>query len=103
MDETGSMARKVPSYHKWTAQTYGSLLRTTAAMPQGQAVSESVQWIVVRLGATMSVDEISGYVDLGDRKVRDILAHFKKTGGVNVPKRERPTLHKSLQDEDIQV
>ena len=72
-------------------------------MPQGQAVPESIQWIVVRLSATTPVDEISGYVDLSNRKVRGILAHFKKTGDVNVPKRERPTLHKSLQDEDIQV
>ena len=51
----------------------------------------------------MSTDEISGYTDLSDRKVWDILAHFKETGDVNVPKREWPTLHKSLQDEDIQV
>jgi hypothetical protein len=72
-------------------------------MPRGQAVSESIQWIVVRLSAAMSIDEISGYTDLSDRKVRDILAHFNKSGDINVPKRERPTLHKSLQDEDIQV
>jgi hypothetical protein len=26
MDETGSMMNKVPSYHKWARQTYGSLL-----------------------------------------------------------------------------
>jgi hypothetical protein len=51
----------------------------------------------------MSDDEISGYVDLSNQKVQDILAHFKKTGDINVPKCEQPTLHKSLQDEDIQV
>ena len=72
-------------------------------MPRGQAVSESIQWIVVRLSATMSTDEIPGYTDLSDRKVRDILAHFKKTGDVSVLKCKRPTLHKSIRDEDIQV
>ena len=72
-------------------------------MPRGQAVSYAVQWIIVRLSAIMSVDEISGFVDLSSRKVRGILGHFKRTGDVNVPKHEQPTLHKSLQDEDIQV
>ena len=101
---------KVPSYHKWTRQIFAttvyccicsSLLHT--AMPQGQSVSCAVQWIVVHLSTTMSIDEISGYVDLSNQKVWDILGHFKRTGDVNVPKHKCPTLHRSLQDEDIQV
>ena len=36
-------------------------------------------------------------------KIRDTLAHFKANGDVNVLKRQRPTLHRSLQDESIQV
>ena len=72
-------------------------------MPQGQAVSESIQWTIIRLSAMMPSHEISGYTDTSDRKIHDILAHFKKTGDVKVSKREKATLHKSLQDEDIQV
>ena len=72
-------------------------------MVQGQAVPESVQWIIIRLSAVMASYEISGFTDISDRKVRDILSHFKKTGGVKASKREKPTLHNALQDEDIQV
>ena len=46
--------------------------------------------------------EISGYTDISDRKVRDIITHFNKTG-INGSKHEQLTLHKSLQDKDIQV
>ena len=72
-------------------------------MTQGQSIPESIQWIIIRLSATMPSYEISGYTDISDRKVRDILAHFKKTGGITVSKREKATLHNALQDEDIQV
>jgi DNA-binding transcriptional regulator LsrR (DeoR family) len=72
-------------------------------MTQGQAVSEPIQWIIIRLSTTMPSHEIAEYTDISDRKICDILAHFKKTGGINISKRERPTLHSSLQDEDIQV
>jgi hypothetical protein len=72
-------------------------------MTRGQPVSESIQWIIIRLSATMSSHEISGYTDTSDRKICDILAHFKKTGGIKSSKRETPTIHRSLQDEDIQV
>ena len=75
----------------------------TTTMTRGQAVSEPIQWTIIRLSAIMPPDEISGYTDISVRKVYDILAHFKKTGGINVSKREQPTLHVSLQDEDIQV
>ena len=51
----------------------------------------------------MPAHEISGYTDISDRKVRDILAHFKNTGSIIVSKREKATLHKSLQDEDIHI
>ena len=72
-------------------------------MTQGQAVSESIQWIIIRLSAVMPSHEISGFTNISDRKIHDILAHFKKTGGTKDSKREKPTLHSSLQDEDIQV
>ena len=72
-------------------------------MAQGQPVSESIQWIIIRLSAVVPLHEIPGITDIGDRKVREILAHFKETGGVKVSKRERATIHNKLQDEDIQV
>lgn len=78
-----------------------SLLCTT--MPQGQAISYAVQWIVVHLSAIMSVDEISGFVDLSNWKVQNILGHIKRTGDINVPKHQWLTLHKSLQDEETGV
>ena len=72
-------------------------------MPQGKAISEAIQWIIVRLNMAMSTEEIAMYTDLSERKVRDIIAHFQKTGDVNIPKCQKPTLHWSLQDDSIQV
>ena len=72
-------------------------------MPHGKPVSEEVQWIIVQLGTVMSPQDIAMYTDLSKRKVRDTLTHFKTNGDVNIPKRQRPTLHRSLQDESIQV
>ena len=70
---------------------------------RGQPVSEDIQWTIIRLSATMPSHEISGYTDISDHKIRDILSHFKKTGDIKSSKRGTPTLHKSLQEEDIQV
>jgi len=72
-------------------------------MTRGQAVPEAIQWTIIRLSAIMPAHEISGYTDISDRKIRDIIAHFNKTGGIKGSKREQPTLHKSLQEEDVQV
>ena len=43
------------------------------------------------------------YTNIGERRVRDILAHFEKTGGVDVPKHEKVANSRSLRDEEIQV
>ena len=72
-------------------------------MTQGQPVSEAIQWTIIRLSATMHSHEISGYTNISVRKVCDIISHFKKTGDIKSSKREMPTIHKSLQEEDIQV
>jgi hypothetical protein len=72
-------------------------------MARGQAVPESMQWIIIRLSAVMATYEISGFTDISERKVRDILAHFNKTGGVTVSQHEQATIHNALQDEHIQV
>jgi hypothetical protein len=71
-------------------------------MPQGKAISPEVQWIVVRLCTTMSGREVSMYIDLSERKVKDIRLRFGKEGIAQRVK--RPTLYrKGLHDEDLQV
>ena len=72
-------------------------------MPQDKPISEDVQWIVIRLGAEFSSEDISMYTNISDHKVRAILAHHKRTGGVDIPKCSRPDLYQKLQDEDIRV
>ena len=72
-------------------------------MTQGHPVSDAIQWTIIRLSVIMPPHEISGFTDTSDRKVRDVLAYFKRTGGIKSSKREMPTIHKSLQEEDIQV
>ena len=72
-------------------------------MPQGKATSEAVQWIVIRLSVKLTALEIAMYTNIGERRVWDILAHFEKTGGVDVPECERVVNSRSLHDEEIQV
>ena len=89
------------SYHKWTKLISYRFNHNT--MTRGQAVSESIQWTIIRLSAVMPSDDISGFTDISVRKIHDILTHFKETGDVKNSKREKATLHHALQDEDIQV
>ena len=72
-------------------------------MAKGKCISEAMQWIVIRMGASMSQQDISMYVDISEHKVRDILACFKRTGEVKGPKLLTPKLHQLLCDYDIQV
>lgn len=72
-------------------------------MAKGKPIPETVQWIVIRLSTRMSVDEIAMYTDIGVRSAQRILAHFKKHGDVNAPKRAKPKPRGFLCDYDIQV
>ena len=72
-------------------------------MPQGKAISEAVQWIVIRLSIKMPAYKIAMYTDIGEKRVQEILTHFRKTGSVNVPKHEKVARSRSLCDEEIQV
>jgi len=72
-------------------------------MVQGKAVSEEIQWIIVRLSAIMNPHEIAMYTDIGLRTVQKILSWFRRTGEVNVAQRLKPQLHGALCDYDIQV
>ena len=72
-------------------------------MVSGKAISEDIQWIIIRLSAIMDLHEISMYTDIGLHSVQKILSWFKRTGEVNVAKRLQPQLHRVLCDYDIQV
>ena len=72
-------------------------------MPQGKAISEAVQWIVICLSIKMPAYKIAMYTDIGEKRVWEILVHFQKTGSVNVPKCEKVACSRSLCDEEIQV
>ena len=71
-------------------------------MPQGKAISPEVQWIIVRLCATMSDREVSMYTDISERRVKDIRLRFAGEG--IAPRVKHPTLHRrGFLDEDLQV
>ena len=72
-------------------------------MPQGKPICEDVQWIIICLSAELSSEDISMYTNISECKVKAILAHHKRTGGVDIPKHLRPSLYRKLQDEDIRV
>jgi hypothetical protein len=72
-------------------------------MVQGQAVPEVVQWIIVRLSVTMPVEDIAMYTDVGQRTVKKIISHFRRTGDISTRKPKPPTLHRTLCDFDIEV
>ena len=72
-------------------------------MPAGKLITEDIQWIIIRMSPAMSVEDIAMYTDVGEYKVQDILAHFKQSGDVKVPKRQQPKLHRKLCDYDIEV
>ena len=70
-------------------------------MPQGQIVSEPIQWIIVQLRTAMTSHDITMFTDLSELKVCEILAYFNTTGSVKVPKCQKHTLHRSLGDDSI--
>jgi transcription initiation factor IIE alpha subunit len=85
----------------------GSVAFVFHAMVRGKTIPEDIHWIIIRLGSgtTMTEDEIAMYTDISVRSVRKILSCFRRTGGVNFPKKQiaPPQLHKSLCDYDIEV
>ena len=63
-------------------------------MVQGKAILEAVQWIIVRLDATMPIEDVAMYTDVGQRTVQKIFFHFQNTGEILVHKAIKPpTLH----------
>ena len=72
-------------------------------MGSGKPVTPEVQWIVVRMCASMTDRDVSMYTGISERKVQSIRQHFNKTGEITVPNRLRPKLHQALTDADIEV
>ena len=72
-------------------------------MVSGQAIPEAVHWIVIRLSTAMTPEDVAMHTDLGLSSVKKILAYFRKTGGVNVPERLKPQVHRSLCDYHVEV
>ena len=72
-------------------------------MVQGQPIPESVQWIIICMGPLMSTEEILHLTQVGEHRVWGILAHFRHTGDVQVPKHTKDKVKCALRDEDVEV
>lgn len=72
-------------------------------MPQGKPISEDIQWIIICLSTNLSPKDVSMCTNISECKVCTILAHHKKTGEVVIPKHEKLTLYRKLQEENLQV
>ncbi|KAH9955783.1 hypothetical protein BJV74DRAFT_800175 [Russula compacta] len=70
-------------------------------MPQGKAVSEEVQWVVVHMAATMSVEDITMYTQISPRKVHGIISHFNTHCTVCTPACAHTKVHHALSDDHI--
>jgi DNA-binding transcriptional regulator LsrR (DeoR family) len=69
----------------------------------GKPISEEVQWIIIRLSASMSQEDIAMYTGVSQRKIKDVLSTFNKDGTVKVYTRQKPHTYSSLCDDDVQV
>ena len=90
----------------WKGETTTLVLTTTSTsmlMVQGQPIPESVQWIIICMGPLMSTEEISHLMQVGERRVWGILAHFQQTGDAQVPKCTKDKVKCALLDEDVEV
>jgi DNA-binding transcriptional ArsR family regulator len=73
-------------------------------MPQGKAIHEDTQWIIIRLSTIMSASELSMYTNVHERTVRRILKRFEDTGGIHTADRSKQIrLNRSLSNRDIEV
>jgi hypothetical protein len=72
-------------------------------MGQGKAIPDCVKWIVVRLSTSMSVEDIAMYTDISQSSVQRILAIFRRTSDINIPKISVTQHHGMLDNEQIEV
>ena len=73
------------------------------AMCKGKAISEDVQWIIIWLSTNMRPDEIAMYTSVSVRSIERILAHFRHTHTVPVPKQSRGHAPKKLGEVELKV
>jgi hypothetical protein len=73
------------------------------SMGQGKFIPENIQWIVIRLASTMSLEDTAMFTDVSASSIRRILAHFNETGNVITSKRTKTQAAQALCDLDIQV
>jgi len=69
----------------------------------GKPIPEQIQWIIIRLSAVMSREDIAMYTGVSERKVNDVMSTFNRDGTVKVYTRQRPHTYSSLCDDDVQV
>lgn len=69
----------------------------------GKAISEEIQWIIIRLSTAMSREDIGMYTGVSQRKIDNVLSTFNKYGTIKTTIRQRPHTYSSLCDDDIQV
>jgi hypothetical protein len=55
-------------------------------MARGKQIPEDMRWVVIRLSAVMTVNDVAMYTDLSTRSIARILDDFKKTGAVKSAK-----------------
>ena len=72
-------------------------------MGQGKFITESTQWIILRLASMMSIEDTAMYTDILPSSIRRILAHFKKMGNVIKLKHSKTQMALTLCNLDIQV
>ena len=72
-------------------------------MGRGKAISEEVQWIVVRLSTKMNVEDISMYTGISIRSVQRILACFQRSEDVIIPKQSTKERKTKLGEAELEV
>ena len=72
-------------------------------MRKGKAISEDVQWIIIRLSTEMRPEDIAMYMSVSVRSIEQILAHFRRMHSVLVPKQSRGHAPKKLGETELKV
>jgi hypothetical protein len=72
-------------------------------MARGKAISEEVQWIVIRLATKMKPDDISMYTGISIRSVERIIAYFQSNQDVPAPKPLISERRKKLGEVELEV
>lgn len=72
-------------------------------MGRGKAISEEVQWIIVRLSTKMNPDDISMYTGVSIRSVERIIAYFKHNQDVLVRRQSIKERKRKLGEAQLEV